>query len=289
MSDIFEYTDFRAYLKDYYLEKKEKNPRFSYETWTQKVGFTNRGFLYSVLHGSKKLSKLHCHKLSQALKHTKTEAQYFECIVFYTQEENQENRTVFLQQAFQCKCGVASPSHLIRKDQYEYLSRWYHSVIRALIEVQPFKDDYEQLARRITPSVTAAQVKKSIRLLERLNLIVKNDDHTWHVTDKSLKAGEELSQTAKTGFHLECNNLARKSILNFTPEKQHVSSLVLGISEQTFEQICKETRSFKNRIIELANNDKTADMVYQYQLTFFPVTKEDATDLKGGRSNEITD
>jgi uncharacterized protein (TIGR02147 family) len=276
MAEVFNYTNFRTYLNDFYIEKKEKNPKFSYEAWAQKVGFTSKGFLYGVVHGDKKLSKLHCYKLSYYFKHTKMEASYFENIVFYAQEENPEDRSVFLQQALQCKSGTSTPAHLIRKDQYEYLSKWYHSVIRALVEIYSIKDDYERLARRLNPSITAMQAKKSVRLLERLGLIKKDSGGVWRITDKNLKTGDEISQTAKNNYHLECNDLAKKSIQNYLPETQYISSVMISISENAFECICKETKSFKNRIIELANNDKSANRVYQYQFTLFPVTKKES-------------
>lgn len=277
MVSIFEYTDFRTYLRDYYRDKKEMNPRFSYELWTQKIGFTNRGFLFGVINGKKKISKLHCYKISQSIKHTKTEAEYFENITFYSQEENQEYRSVFLQKALQCKNGTSTPSQMIRKDQHEYLSKWYHSVVRALIGMYSFKDDkdeYEQLARRLIPPITAVQMKRSVKLLERLGFIVKDNDSTWQVTNKSINAGGEIPLASKIRFNLESNSLAKKSILNFSPETQHISSLILGISKDTYELICNESRMFKDKITELANNDKRADRVYEYHLAFFPVVKK---------------
>jgi uncharacterized protein (TIGR02147 family) len=274
MPNIFEYTDFRAYLQKSYEEKKEKNPLFSYESFTRKVGFSNRGFLYNIIKGTKKLSKSHCYKLSKALAHTKAEAEYFENIVAFAMAKNDEERSYFYEQALQSKSGTITPTHLLRKDQYEYYSKWYHSAIRALIDLQPFKDDFDQLSQNLSPPITKTQAKKSVELLERLGLIAKGGDGIYHLTTTKIKAGDEISQTAKNRFHFECTELAKSSIMDHSPETHDIHSLTLGISERTHDVICKETQQFMAKITELANSDNKADRVYQYQLIFFPLTNQ---------------
>jgi len=74
MMTIFDFTDFREYLRNYYREKKQSNPSFSYQLLTQKAGFNNRGFLFNIIKGTKKLTKTHCYQLSKALGHNRKEA-----------------------------------------------------------------------------------------------------------------------------------------------------------------------------------------------------------------------
>jgi uncharacterized protein (TIGR02147 family) len=272
MPNIFEYSDFRAYLQQCFEEKKKKNPRFSYQSFTQQLGFSNRGFLFNVLKGSKKLSKSHCYKFSKTLHHTKEEAEYFENIVAFALAKNDEERSYYYEQALQSKSGTATPTHLLRKDQYEYYSKWYHSAVRALIDLHPFKDDFLHLSQTLSPPITKAQAKKSVELLERLGLIAKGEDGVYHLTETRIKAGEDISQTAKNRFHFECTELAKQSIMDHSPETHNINSLTLGISERTYEIICKEAKQFKDKVIELANSESNADRVYQYQLIFFPLT-----------------
>jgi uncharacterized protein (TIGR02147 family) len=275
MVNIFDFIDFREYLNKYYDDKKGGNPHFSYQLLAQKAGFSNRGFLYNIVKGNKSLSKIHCLKLSQALGHTKKEAEYFENIVFYGQAPTDEQRDHFLEQAIQCKGKTVTQSHLLRKDQYEYFSKWYHSAIRALIDAYDFEGDYAKLSQKLSPPITPMQAKKAVKLLERLNLITRKENGIYYITEKSIKASSEISQSAKNRFYLEYNKLAKNTITNHPPESREISSLTLGISANTYNIICKEIRQFKERIIELANNDDNADRVYQYQQVFFPLTNND--------------
>jgi uncharacterized protein (TIGR02147 family) len=275
MPDLFTYTDFRVYLQYYYEEKKRNNVHFSFQYLTQRAGFTNRGFLFNIIYGKKYLSKPNTAKLSKALNHTKEEAEYFENIVAAAQTKKEEVREYYLQKAQQIHNVTEAATRLIRKDQEEFYAKWHHSAIRALVDQYSFNGDYASLGRKLSPSITAAQAKRSILLLERLGLITKEEDGNYRITDKRIKAGDEISQTVKDRFHRECIALALKKVNDHTPVTHILSSITLGISQKTYEKIRKETRIFKDKIKELAENDKQADRVYQYQLMFYPLTRED--------------
>jgi uncharacterized protein (TIGR02147 family) len=275
MPNIFDSIDYRAYLNQCYEERKKKNPAYSYEAFTRQMGFTNRGFMFGLLKGPKKPSKSHCYKFSQGLHHTRDEAAYFENIVAYAQAKNDEERSYYIEQALLSKGAGLTPACLLRKDQFEYLSKWYHSAVRACIEVEPFTGDFMHLSRRLSPPITKTQAKRAVKLLERLGFIAKGKDGVYHVTETRIKAGDEISQAARSRFHLEYLDLAKRSLKEFSPGRQEIFSLTLGISERTYEIISKETKQFKNRIIDLANNDKKADRVYQCQLILFPLTNQD--------------
>jgi uncharacterized protein (TIGR02147 family) len=114
-----------------------------------------------------------------------------------------------------------------------------------------------------------------VKLLERLGLITKSDDGAYGITQNKIKGSNEIPQTVKNRFHYECTELAKNALLNHSPETHDVFSLTLGISKQTYEIICRETNQFKDKLMELASNDKKADRVYQCQLVFFPLIMKD--------------
>jgi uncharacterized protein (TIGR02147 family) len=274
MINLFEFTDFREYLRQYYEEKKKTNPHYSYQFLTQKANFSNRGFIHNIIKGTRKLSKLNCTKLSQALKHTAEEADYFENIVAYTQADTEKQRTYFLKQAYQ---GIVNAEmKMIGKDQFEYYSTWYHGAVRSLVDMVPVGRDYKQLSRRLSPAVTAAQVKKSIQLLKRLGLIVKGCDGFYHLTGRHIRTSRDISQTARNRFHVECTELAKNSILNDPPDCRNAISMTLGLSKTMYDDIVKETQSFITAIINIVGkSNDIPDRVYQYELLLFPLSVDE--------------
>ena len=134
MVNVFEYTDFRKYLADYYADQKTQNPSFSYKYFAEKAGFKNKGFVFNIINGDKNLSKDSIVKISQACKHTKYDAEYFENLVCMNQAKEYKMRKYFYERLEKIKNQgrKTSKARLIVKDQYEFYSKWYHSAIRSL-------------------------------------------------------------------------------------------------------------------------------------------------------------
>ena len=53
---IFEYLDYREFLRDYYQSKKAANPAFSLRAFSDKIGFKAKDFISRVMQGDKNLS-----------------------------------------------------------------------------------------------------------------------------------------------------------------------------------------------------------------------------------------
>lgn len=272
MINIFEFTDFREYLRSFYNEKKKANPRYSYQLLTQKAGFSNRGFIFNVIKGDRKLSKLNCSKLSQALEHSAREREYFENIVAFTQADTEKERTYFLKQAFEVADNA--DIQLIEKDQYEYYSTWYHSAIRSLIDMVPVRNNYARVSRILSPAVTVEQVKKSLQLLKRLGLIARKKNGCYHLTGRHVRTSEEISRSAKNQFHIACAELAKNALKNDPPDFRNAISMTLGLSKKMYDDIVSETHAFITSIVNIVeNSDDLPDRVYQYELLLFPLSR----------------
>jgi uncharacterized protein (TIGR02147 family) len=186
--------------------------------------------------------------------------------------KNEGERAYYYEQMLKCKSGANTPAFQLRKDQYEYLSKWYHSAVRALIELKPFNDDYARLCKMLSPPITKTQVRKSVQLLERLGLIARGNDGMYRITENVIKVGDEIPQEARDRFFLEYAELAKQSIVNASPESRKIFSLTLGVSKRTYDIICKESKEFKERIKKIVGDEQSNDRVYQYQIAFFPLT-----------------
>lgn len=278
MIDIFTYIDFREYLKSYYEYRKNANPAFSYRYLAEKAGFNNKGFLFNIIKGTKKLSKSHCFQLSGALGHSKKEAAYFENIVAYAQARNEKERTHFLKEALGIVSSTNAEIQLIRKDQFDYYATWYHSAIRSLIDIIPVTDNFSEVCCRLNNRVTVPQVKKSIKLLERLELIARDNNGVCRLTHKSIRTSKEISQTARNQFHIDCIELAKKALQTDPPTSRNAISVTMGISGDAYRAIVDETQTFITNLANIVKNDAgDPDRVYQYELLLFPLStdKED--------------
>lgn len=277
MINIFNYTDFKKYLSDYYEATKAEKPNFSYQSLANKAGFQNKGFVYNIINGNKTLSKSNVFKLSQALGHNRFETEYFETLVTFNQAKDLNERNFYFDKLnhLQNKGKKKSEAQVLRQDQYEFYSKWYHVMIRSIIDMYEFSDDFKWLAKMVYPPISSKQAKQSVTLLEKLGLIEKQKNGIFKVTEKSLTTGNKVLSLAVQNFHVECTDLAKKALQKTPAKNRNITGLTLGISEQTYYHICEEIQQFQQNIMNLANSDEQADRVYQFNFHLFPTSDFD--------------
>jgi uncharacterized protein (TIGR02147 family) len=276
---LFSYTDYRTFLADYMKEEKKRMPIFSFRYFSNKAGFKSRDFLYKVIGGKKNLSSSSVFMISQAIGFNQREAGYFEALVGFNQAKNHKERDAHFAKmqsaAADAPDGGFDQPVLLSPDQYEFFSAWYHTAIRSYIDLHPFTGDCKALAKSLQPSITPAQARESVDLLERLCLIKRGTDGVFRVVSRALKTGEGVRQHAMDKLYRSFMTLAERALDNVARDRRNLSALTVGISRDTYEEMTKRIQAFRQELADLANRDEKADRVYQLTVHFFPLSKSD--------------
>ena len=85
MKSIFYYTDYRAFLADYYLAKKKAQGSFSYRIFSRRAGFKSPVFIKLVIDGKANLSQQSALQLGKAMNLDDQELDYFSALVEFNQ------------------------------------------------------------------------------------------------------------------------------------------------------------------------------------------------------------
>ena len=270
---VFEYLDYREFLRDYYNQKKEANPAFSLRVFSDKIGFKAKDFISRVMNGDKNLSSQSIPKVASGLRLGKHETEFFIGLVKFNQAETTEERNAAFEemQAALKFVRFAEKQHILGHAQYMVYSHWRHLTIRSLIGMFGFDGDYEALARQVHPKITAEEAKKSVKLLEDCQLIKKDENGKYILTESAITTGDRTSKLALRGFHQHCLKLAADSIDRDPPGTRHISGLTLGISQEGYDRIVERINAFRKEIALIAEEDEGSDKVFQLQFALFPV------------------
>jgi uncharacterized protein (TIGR02147 family) len=272
---IFDYTDYRKYLADYYKSQKKKNPAFSYRYFAKRARVSSSGFYKEVLDGKRSLSRSLIIRFSAAFKFAKKEADYFENMVYFNEAMTVEERTLYFKKMMTCH---ESKAYKLLAEQYEYFSRWYYAVIRELLAYVNFKDDFRSLARMVNPPIREDQAEKAIQILERLGLIMKNSEGFYKRADPVITTGYPVDDKS-VGllnviiFQKEMLRMACEAYDRHPIKKMDMSTLTLSISDPTYAIIKDELASFRRKLLSLAEKDEKPNRIYQLCYNFFPMTK----------------
>jgi uncharacterized protein (TIGR02147 family) len=270
MKHLFEYMNYRDYLRDSYGEKKRDHPFYSFRLFSQKAGFTSPNFLKLVIDAKRNLSKESVFKFSKALSHGKKEAEYFENLVFFNQSKTLEEKNAYLSKLM--KYRRKTDPRKIEESEYSYYSEWYHPVVRELVTAVNFKGDYKTLGRAVTPPLSPAEAEKSVKLLLDLSFIEKTDTGRYTKSAATLTTGPIVRSIAVANYHKAMMQRASESIERFPASQRDISSLTLSVSGETMGAIIEKLREFRKELLELAEADKKPAMAVQVNFQLFPLS-----------------
>ena len=268
MINIFDYIEYREYLRDYYQEQKRTKPFFSYRFIGNRVGMDS-SFVLKVLQGGLHISPKKIESFIKLLNLNAQEAEYFETLVHFCRAKTQRQRGVYFDKLFSISNVKA---HRLEAHQYEFFRKWYYSAVWSIINCSSFKGDFRALAEACLPPITVWDAKRAIKLLERLGLIAKGPDGAFRTTDINLTTGQKWHSHAIEGHQREMLRLAGESIERCPKNERDISTVTVCVDENILPEIREHIRQFRTLLIKLINSHGGASKVYQLNIQLFPLS-----------------
>lgn len=267
--DVFKYSDYRVFLKDYYEFCKKSDPQFTYRHIAENVGFKSAGHFTQILKGSINLSMTMAGNFAEFLRLGKKEAEYFELLVRFNQAKTHAEKRRCFERILRFKdLMIETVGH----DQYKYFDKWYYVAVREVLAYYPFKGNFAELGKKLKPSISAIEAQLAIDLLVKLGLVARGNDGAYRKTAAALSAEAVGKSVAITNQALDTMRLAGEAIDRFPKDRRNISGVAFSVSRQTFETMQNEVRNFRKKILDLAQADLCPDGVYQFNVQLFPLT-----------------
>lgn len=280
MPDVFQYLDFRAYLREYYADKKAASKSFSHLSFARKAGIASSGFLLHVMKGERNLSRPVQLKVAQAMGLGKAEAEYFGWLVDFGQAKSQGEKDLAYGKIMSMRRSAQVKQ--IEDGQFAFYSDWVHTVLRELAPLAPARFPVSRLAKLVVPPPSASEAAASVKLLLELGLCSRTADGAYVQSDAFVGgSGAPVRKPAITHFQRAMLELAKQAWDHFGENEIAMRTATLSLSEGAAAAVKAELKACSDRVLALAQADNApADRVYHLNLNFFPMTKE----LKGLRA-----
>jgi uncharacterized protein (TIGR02147 family) len=281
--NIFEYYDYRQYLKDLVLFEKNRNPVFSNRYIVYKAGFKSPTALKHVVDGKRNLTLESANRFASALKIEGIKRHYFLTLVLFNQTQSLAEREKYLNELIELK-KAENPS-LLNEEKYDVLSKWYHLAIREVVDLPDYKNSAKWISRILCPQVPPQDISESIQLLKKLGLIEKVDGRLKPV-EKTIATDERVKSVKAVEYHRQMINLGAESLTRFSSEERDISGTTLRICKNDVANVKMMLKDLRRKILTLAANSADADQIYQLNFQFFPLVN---TDRKGRLFDERVD
>lgn len=270
--NIFEFIDFRKYLKAWREAEKENNPGLTHEYLCSKLRQKTRSYFSDIENGRRSIGPDVLDRLIKLLTLTTDEANYFRAIVGYGQPTTYEEREYWFEQAIQLN---NTPKKLIDKKTYAYYKKWYYATVRAYLETCDFRDEFEEASKRLFRRVSPDEVKEAISDLTDLGLIAPNKDGYLKPTDKVLTSGNIVKNELMRQYQLANNTILSNILKNDHSETHDSTQLIVSISPEGFKRIGKRIQQFRSEILSIAHKDEfKADRVLKIAIHAYPESRK---------------
>jgi uncharacterized protein (TIGR02147 family) len=163
--------------------------------------------------------------------------------------------------------------HPLKESQYHYLSRWYFVLIRELVGLPGFKEDYDWVSKQILYSITPLEAKKTVEELIKLGMLERDPSGKLIQTSVNVGTPDEVTVSSVAQCHRELMAKASESIDVVPRSKRDISAVTFTLSEKGAGQIKEKIQKFRKEILEIVSRDGDHDSVYQLNFQFFTLAK----------------
>lgn len=265
---VFSYTDYRKLLLDYFQDCKLLPAGFSWREFAKRCGYASPVYLKLVTEGKTNLSEIGVERVASAIGLTGRELLYFRVLVRFNQAKDAPTK----KQAFAelRELTAKSTVSVLQEDQYDYYQAWHHAAIRELAPAMAGASP-EQIGEALQPKLSAAKVRKSLELLERIGLLEKSDVG-YRQTTQSISTGSEVTSLSVRDLHRQMAALAVDALESTPREERDISGLTLGLSAEGYDRVVREIAEFRRRLVAIATEDVPVDRVFRMNLQLFPLS-----------------
>ncbi len=267
MKPIVEYTDFRLYMRDFYEERKRCSA-FSWREFSKVAGFSSPSYMKVVCDGKSNLSRIGIERTGAAMGLSGFEMDYFREMVVFGQAESEDKKKETYERML--AMAKAHKVRVLEGDLFEYYETWRNPVLRELAPIMPGATPGE-LAKMCYPEVSAQEVQQSLHFLTKSGLL-KKDSENFVQSETSLRGTTDATRLAMRGMHRIMSRLATPA-LELPKEVRNFSGVTMGLSRDSFGKNEKVLDECRQKIIEIAAEEKNIEQVYRLNLQLFPLTK----------------
>lgn len=269
MNDLFIYHDYREFLGDLVAQIKGDSPYASLRTIGDKMGL-DASFLVKVLQKKMHLSIKSLPKVCQYCRFDARQAEFFETMVRFGRAKKASECKVYFDRLMTL---ADLPKINLTKDQYSYFLKWHHSTIRSLLSFYDWKSGYTKLAKQLSPNISVAEAKESIKLLKELDLIAPDDAGNLKPTSTNVSTGETWKSAAIHSFQQETIELSKSSLDRHDKDSRDISTVTIELNHNDLPVVREKVKELRKSLLQLSSSSDNHDVVYQVNIQVVPTTQ----------------
>ena len=266
---LFDYDNFRLFLRDFIAEEKRIRPGFSQKMLSQRLGLGSPTMLSLVLKGDRNLGEATLQKLPAGLGLAGRPAAFLVALARFNQARRLEERESTFQELKRIRKSGRFARTLAH--QFPYWDEWYHVVVRELVVHSRWGGDFARLGSLVRPPITAEKARQSVAHLCALGLLVASPDGSYAQSDPVVSA-EGAPPALLREFKREMILRGLEAMESVPPRERHFSTATISISRASFALLSSRIDALRAEFLQAAH-DEDPEVVVQVSFQAFPLSR----------------
>lgn len=247
--------------------------KWSLRLWAKKLGYKSPRSVGMVFKGHRLPSLLMLHRISEVLKLSPEEREYF--ISLLTLEKIHSNSP----EEFALKMSLHQRSPWIKDDveltteEMSNFTDWQNVVIRQLAKSNVRTADPEKIKARLKHKVSVEEIEASIRCLKKAGFLDENSQHRLTTKGGSLKSSQDIPSADLRKHHKQMMTRAIESVEEVPVHEREMNSATFVFDKKRLSEAKEMIRTFRDRFEKQFATEDAKD-VYQFNIQFFPHTAD---------------
>ena len=269
--ELFEYTDYRGYLTDYYQNKKRAQPQWGYASWARGLGLKSKSTLAMILNGQRHPSRKLTSTFSDYFKFSTDESEYFVDLVELQKSQGATGTKLLLIERLAKKRKSGEFEHL-DLNRFQLISKWYFAAIREMPNAKGFRWDPQWISHQLYGAISPQEIKEAMRILSQLGLLVKQPSGAMTLKTANLTTESDVADEGIKRFHEQMLDQAKDSIRETDPTEREFVSTTFVVRQSDLPEAKMRLRELSSQFADSIEK-QPGDRVYQLEVAFFPLSR----------------
>lgn len=270
-SAIFEYSDYRSFLRAHSELKRKENKNWSYGLWARKLKLKGTASLTMVINAQRSPGPKLTSSLAEYFNFGEKERRYFLDLVRLEKANNDPHLKVLLMEELK-RLSPNKNVQFLDEKTFSAISCWYFYAIRQMCRMETTGIDADWFRDKLLFPVDVRKIRSALKTLQDLNLIsFDQKKKKWQASETPLTISSDVQSEAIRRFHEDIITLAHSSIRKFSPGERELRALTLSFDQAKLPEVQSKIREFVDSISKEYAQDG-GDSVYQLGVQFFPLT-----------------
>lgn len=274
MAEIFDFTDYRAYLRASQRRHPATQRALTLEEWSDRLGYQSPRSIAMVIKGQRLPSRDLVEAFATDLKLNTARKRYFELLVLREKHAQQGDELDGIVQELESLNMKQIPKEVLDSARFAPISEWPYLVLREFAPSPKFQNDPEWISKRLRGKINAETAAKILKTLTDQGYLEQTKDGRFATPTKS----KNLSTTFDDSIpytrrhHAQMMQRAVEALNEQDVGSREFFALTLLFDQDKVPQAKQAVREFA-QTFNKTYTSTTSDRVYQLNLQFFEHTK----------------